>query len=261
MQELFKIYYGKSLKGLVDQTFTNQIILNKILYLKRKKQEADALKKERGNIGKLGIRVMNRLAARTDDNSNLYNKNVVPDLEGLMVPYDKYQYRDSPYIDRKFESSQNIEQLLRNKFQKNSNVKKTDAEIEAILATTQHLINRTGNPQLSLQSLANSSPNDSIFNDIVDNSLSQTEMEIEQAQDENDQIDSLINNGSSSSSSGSGVEYVGNKRRKLDDEDEFTNNLLKGNFDNINNDPNAYGSNQSSHANMNANLLNPLSNS
>jgi hypothetical protein len=57
MQESFIIYYGKSLKGLIDPSFTNQTILNKILYLKRKKQEPDVLKRERGNIGEYGIKV------------------------------------------------------------------------------------------------------------------------------------------------------------------------------------------------------------
>jgi hypothetical protein len=75
---------------------------------------------------------MNRLAARTDDDSDLYNQQVVPELDKLIVPYKDYEYRDSPYIDPKFVSSQKIEQLLKNKFQKNSKVKKTDAEIEAI---------------------------------------------------------------------------------------------------------------------------------
>jgi hypothetical protein len=178
---------------------------------------------------------MNRLAARTDEDSDIYNKTVVPDLENLMVPYDQYKYRDSPYIDRKFVTSVDIEQLLKNKFQKNSKVKKTDAEIEAILTTTQNLLNRSANPQLSLQSLANSSPNDSIFNDIVDNTNAQSEIEIEQAQDENDQIDSLVNSSSSSSSStGSGVEYLGTKRKKIDnDEDDLTLSLLQNNFNNL----------------------------
>jgi hypothetical protein len=260
MQESFKIYYRRSLKGLVDPQFTNQTILNKILYLKRKKQEADALKKERGNIGEYGIRVMNQLAARTDDDSDLYNQNVVPELENLMVPYDQYKYRDSPYIDGGFVISQKIEELLRNKFQKNSKVKKTDAEIEAILTTTQSLLNRTANPQLSLQSLANSSPNDSIFNDIVNNTNAQSEIEIEQAQEENDQVDSLVNNSSSSSSSGSDVGFgvVPKKMRLNDDEDGLTDSLLQKNFDNIKNDTNSYGNNQSSAANLNSNLLNPL---
>jgi hypothetical protein len=135
MQESFKIYYGKSLKELVDPQFTNQTILNKILYLKRKKQEEDALKKQRGNIGEYGIKVMNRLAARTDDDSDLYNQQVVPELENLMVPYKDYPYRDSPYINPDFVTSQKIGELLRNKFQNNSKVKKTDVEIQVILTT------------------------------------------------------------------------------------------------------------------------------
>jgi hypothetical protein len=120
-------------------------------------------------------------------------------------------------------------------------VKKTDAEIQAILTTTQNLLNRTANPQLSLQSLANSSPNDSIFTDIVDNTNAQSEEEIEQAQEENDQIDSLVNSSSSSSSSsGSGVYFgVAKKRFKpdnsIDNEDDFTANLLQSNLNNINN--------------------------
>jgi hypothetical protein len=197
MQQSFIIYYGRSLKGLVPDSFTNQTILNKILYLKRKKQEADELKRQRGDIGEYGIRVMNRLAAKTDDDSDLYNTNVVPDLENLIVPYKDYLYRDSPYINPDFVSSIDIEQILKNKFQKNSKVKKSDADIQAILTTTQSLINRTANPQLSLQSLANSSPNDLIFTDIVDNTNAQSEMETEEAEDENDRIDSLINNNNS----------------------------------------------------------------
>jgi hypothetical protein len=271
MQEAFKIYYRRSLKGFVDPQFTNQIILNKILYLKRKKQEADELKKERGNMGEFGIRVMNRLAANTDDDADLYNQQVVPEIDQLIVPYDKYKYRDSPYINPKFVSSVEIKTLLKNKFQKNSKVKKTDLEIQDILTTTQNLINRTANPKLGLQSVANSSPNDSIFNDIVDNTSAQTQEEIEQAENENLHIDSLFDN-NSGSSSGSSSNVLFNtplKRKKIiEDEDEYEedySNALIGNFNNINNGPNGYNSNQSSianlNANMNANLLNPLPNS
>jgi hypothetical protein len=267
MQESFKIYYGRSLKGLVDPSFTNQTIVNKILYLKRKKQEADALKRQRGDIGEYGIRVMNRLAARTDVDLELYNKNVVPDLENLIVPYKDYQYRDSPYIDRNFVTSQKIEQLLKNKFQKNSKVKKGDVDIAAILATTQSLINRTANPQLSLQSLANFSPNDSIFTNIVDNTNAQSEMEIEQAQEENYQIDALVNSSSSSSSSGSGVDFgVAKKRFKpdnsIDNEDDFTANLLQSNLNNINNQSTMSSGMPPSYINpalpFNSNLINPI---
>jgi hypothetical protein len=260
MQESFKIYYGKSLAGLIDPEFTNQTISQKILYLKRKKQEVDELKRERGNIGEYGIKVMNRLAARTDDDSDLYNKNVVPDLENLMVDYNDYQYKDSPYIDRGFVTSQKIEQLLRNKFQKNSKVKKTNAEITDILTTTMNLINRTANPQLSLQSLANSSPNDSILDDIVNNTMSQTETQIEQAEKENDQIDSFVNSSSSSSSStGSGVDYIDTKRFKpdtsIDEEGDLTFNILQNSLNNKNNQSSGMPPINSQ---LNANLINPL---
>jgi hypothetical protein len=208
---------------------------------------------------------MNRLAANTDDDADLFNEKVVPELDNLIIPYDKYQYRDSPYINLDFVTSVDIERLLKNKFQKNSKVKKTDAEIQDILTTTQNLMNRTANPKLSLQSLANNPANNSIFNDIVNNSIAQSEMEIEQAQEENDQIDSLVNSSSSSSSSSdSGVEYLGIKRRKLDnDEDNLTLNLLQSNFNNINNDPNAMSSGMPpSYINpalpLNATLMNPI---
>jgi hypothetical protein len=62
MQEAYKIYYGRNLTGLVSLQFTNQTILNKILYLKKKKQDAEKLKKERGQLDEYGIRIMNRLA-------------------------------------------------------------------------------------------------------------------------------------------------------------------------------------------------------
>jgi hypothetical protein len=93
---------------------------------------------------------------------------------------------------------------------------------------------------LSLQSLANSSPNDSIFTDIVDNTNTQSEIDIEQAQEENDQIDALVNSSSSSSSSsGSGVDFgVAKKRFKPDnsiDEDDFTADLLQSNLNNLKN--------------------------
>jgi hypothetical protein len=155
---------------------------------------------------------MNRLAAKTDDDSDLYNAEVYPDIDKLIVPYQDYEYKDSPYISRDFVTSQKIEQLLKNKFQRNSKVKKSDAEINEILITTQNLLNKTANPQLSLKSLANSSPNDSIFNDIVDNTNAQSEHEIEQAQEENDQIDSLFNQNSSSSSSSGRLIFVLQKR-------------------------------------------------
>jgi hypothetical protein len=273
MQESFKIYHGRAHNGLIDPQFTNQPIMQKILYLKRKKQEADELKRERGNIGEYGIKVMNRLAARTDDDLDLYNAQVVPELDKLIVPYKDYQYRDSPYIDRNFVTSQKIEQLLKNKFQKNSKVKKTDAEIEAILTTTQNLINKTENPQLSLQSLANSSPNDSIFNDIVDNTNAQSEIDIEQAEEENNEIDALMNNSSSSSissssSSGSGVDYGFAKKRfkpdnSIDDENDLTLNLFNSNYNNVNNDPNAMSSGMPppsyiNPATLNPNLINPI---
>jgi hypothetical protein len=119
-------------------------------------------------------------------------------------------------------------------------------------------LNRTANPQLSLQSLANSSPNDSIFTDIVDNTNAQSEIDIEQAQEENDQIDSLVNNSSGSSSSGSSGDVLFNtplKRKKMNnDEDEEFNELVQSNFNNINNNPNVYSSNDSSIANIEANL-------
>jgi hypothetical protein len=76
-------------------------------------------------------------------------------------------------------------------------VKKTDAEIKDILTTTQNLMNRIANPKLSLQSLANTPANDSIFNDIINTANAQSEMETEEAEDENDRIDSLINNNNS----------------------------------------------------------------
>jgi hypothetical protein len=237
-----------------------------ILYLKKKKQDAEKLKRERGTLDKYGIWIMNRLTARTDDDADQYNKNIVPDLEQMMVPYDKYLYTDPEYIDPNFVTSQDIETFLRNKFQKNSTVKKSDADIKDILTTTKNLINRTENPQLSLQALSNTTPNDSIFNDIINTANTQSEMETEEAEDENDRIDALINNGGSNSTSGSDVDFgVAKKRFKPDnsiDDVEFTDNLLQSNFNNIKNDPNAFNSNQSAIANYNANinagLLNPI---
>jgi hypothetical protein len=228
MQEAFKIYYGKNLAGLVDQTFTNNAIKQMLLYLKRKKQEADELKRKRGEIGEYGIKIMNRLSAMTDNDTDAYNEKVVPDFERMMVPYKDYKYKDLPSIDREFVTSVDIKTLLKNKFQKNSKVKKSDADINDILTTTQNLLNRTGNPQLTLRSLANTAPNDPIFNDIVDTTEKQSEHEIEEAEDENMNIDSLFNQGSSSSSSGSGAGFavVPKKRRLNDDEDEEPNNNL-----------------------------------
>jgi hypothetical protein len=258
MQQSFIIYYGKSLKGLVDDSFTNQTIMQKLLYLKRRKQEADELKRERGNIGEFGIKVTNRLAARTDDDSDLYNAQVYPELDKLIVPYQDYQYKESPYINPKFVSSVDIEQILKNKFQKNSKVKKSDADIQDILTTTHNLINRTANLQLSLKSLANSSPNDSIFNDIIENTNAQSEMDIEQAEKENDQIDSFINNGGSSSSSGSGAAFsVAPKKFRLNDpEEEELNDLLQKNVNNMNNNPSGFSSGMPSPNNqLNANII------
>jgi hypothetical protein len=149
----------------------------------------------------------------TDNDTDLYNEKVVPDFERMMVPYDKYQYQDLENIDSNFVTSVDIERLLRNKFQKNSKVKKSDAGIQDILTTTQNLINRPGNPKLSLQSLANTTPNDPIYNDIVDTTTKQSQEEIEDAEDENLRIDSLFNqNSSSSSSSGSGADLAFQKR-------------------------------------------------
>jgi hypothetical protein len=100
-----------------------------LLYLKQKNQDGEKQKKERGNLGEQGIKVMNRLSAMTDDDTDLYNENVVPEFERMMVPYDKYEYKDQEYIDQNFVISVDIERLLKNKFQKNSKVKKSDADI------------------------------------------------------------------------------------------------------------------------------------
>jgi hypothetical protein len=268
MQEAYKIYYGRNLTGLVPQNFTNQIIVNKILYLKKKREDGERLKKERGQLDEYGIRVMNRLASNTDEDADRYNTNVVPELDNLIVPYKDYVYRDSPYISPDFVTSVDIATLLKNKFQKNSKVKKTDAEIKDILTTTQNLMNRTANPQLSLQSLANTPANESIFNDIINTANAQSKMKIEEAEDENNRINSLINNNnSSSSSSGSGAGFgvIPKKMRLNDDEDNelYVDNLIQKNYNNINDNPNAMSSGMPpSYINpalpLNANLINPI---
>jgi hypothetical protein len=88
-----------------------------ILYLKKKKQDADKLKKERGTLSEEGIKVMNRLAATNDEDADQYNESVVPELNKLIVPYQNYKYRNPEYIDMNFVTSQNIKEVLKNKFQ------------------------------------------------------------------------------------------------------------------------------------------------
>jgi hypothetical protein len=154
------MYYGRNLTGLLSQEITIPEIKRMILYPKKKKQVAEAVKKQRGTLGKDEIMVINRIAATSDADPDLYNTNVVPELNKLMVPYEDYEYRDPEYIDPNFVTSQDIKGLLRNKFQKNSLVKKTDVDINAIAITTQNLINNVGNPHLSLQTLVNTQAND-----------------------------------------------------------------------------------------------------
>jgi hypothetical protein len=270
MHKAFKIYYRRNLTGVVPQNFSNQIILSMLLTLKKKREDAEKLKRERGRLDEYGIRVMNRLAANTYDDADKYNASVVPELDKLIVPYKDYLYKDSPYINPDFLTSVDIETLLRNKFQKNSKVKKTDADIKDILTTTQNLMNRTRNPQLILKTLANTSPNDQIFDDIVNTSIAQSQEEIEDAEEENDQIDSLINNYNSNSISGSGVKYLGIKRKKLVDRDDeeddggLLNSLVQRNYNNINNDASGFSSaappsyNQKSVTNVIPNLQNVI---
>jgi hypothetical protein len=88
----------------------------------------------------------------TDDDTDRYNENVVQELNKLIVPYENYEYKDIENIDRNFVTSVDIERLLRNKFQKNSKVKKTDADIDAIVTTTTNLINKIFNSMQSHQS-------------------------------------------------------------------------------------------------------------
>jgi hypothetical protein len=150
-------------------------------------------------------------------------------------------------------------------------VKKSDADIQTILTPTQRLINKAGNPQLSLQTLVNTAPNNPIFNSFVDVTNGQTEMEIEDAEDENLQIDSLFTDNSSSSSSGSSSGICadfGAPKKKFkvynpqDEDDGLINNLIQSNYDNINNDQSAISSGiPSSYINpaqLNPNLVNPI---
>jgi hypothetical protein len=50
MQEVFKIYFNRNLTGFVDQSFTVAPIKTMLLYLKKKKEDANPLKKERGKL-------------------------------------------------------------------------------------------------------------------------------------------------------------------------------------------------------------------
>jgi hypothetical protein len=155
-----------------------------LLYLKKKKEDADELKRQRGDIGEEGIRIMNRLSARTDDDTDQYNANVVPEFDRMMVPYNKYQYKKPEFISQDFVSTPDIERLLKKKFQGDSLVKKTDTDIAAIVAKTANLINKIPNPSVGLNNLINLSANDSIFNDNVNTTNQQTNLEFKQTERE-----------------------------------------------------------------------------
>jgi hypothetical protein len=116
---------------------------------------------------------------------------------------------------------------------------------------------------LSLQTLVNTAPNDPIFNNFVDVVSGQSQEEIDDAEDENLQIDSLFTDNSSSSSSGSSSGIDGDfdipkKRFKVDnsiDDVEYTDDLLKGNFNNLNNQTSGM---PPPTLPLNPNLINPL---
>jgi hypothetical protein len=167
---------------------------------------------------------MNRLASRTDDNTDQYNANVVPEFDRLIVPYKNYQYKRPEFISQDFVKTTDIERLLKKKFQGNSLVKKTDADIQEILAKTTNLINKIPNPQAGVNSLINLPANDAIFNGIVNTTNQQTAMEMEQTNQENAQIDSLLNNSSSTSSSGSNLNFDNNNiniRARIQNRNKF----------------------------------------
>jgi hypothetical protein len=83
-----------------------------------------------------------------------------------MVP-PTCQYKQQEYINFNFITSKDIRVLLKKKFQGNALVKKTDADIDAIVTTRTNLINKIANLIVGLNVMLALPAYDEFLNNLV----------------------------------------------------------------------------------------------
>jgi hypothetical protein len=163
INETFKIYHNQSFKGLVPPDVAYSSITRMIITLNKKKEDADA-KKAAGKLDDEGVQLMNYLKAYGDENAERYNTNVFePYLRNKLVDTSGGGFVRPEFINTNFITALDVASLLKNKFQTNATVKKSDTNLNDMINVATNVINKVANPTQTLKTLAKSPANSKII--------------------------------------------------------------------------------------------------
>jgi hypothetical protein len=133
--------------------------------LKIKKANADATKDAR-RLDDKGVQIMNLLEGYGNDNTRTYNKNVFkPYLEKRLVDTSGGGFVKPEFISNDFITAQDVEPLLKKKFQTNAVVKKSDTDLNDMIEVATNVINKVKNPTQTLNTLAKAPANNKIISE------------------------------------------------------------------------------------------------